>query len=120
MPRATSASPLQAGTRQTLASLLGQLDFLEKEQERLDEVVAALADTPRYRDAVQELARLSGVGLLTALVFLSEMGDLTRFANRRQVAAYLGLAPSCSVLFYCGDLDIFCQVTALAAKEQSR
>ena len=28
------------------------------------------------------------------MVFLTEIGDLHRFANRRQLAAYLGLAPS--------------------------
>jgi transposase len=88
-------SPLNAGTRQALASLTRQLDFLEKEVERLDQAVSALVDTPRYLEAVRELTRLSGVGVLTALVFLTEMGDLERFANRREVAAYLGLAPSC-------------------------
>ena len=31
--------------------------------------------------------------MLTALVFLTEMGDLARFANRRQIGAYLGLVP---------------------------
>ena len=61
----------------------------------MDAAVSALVDAPRYLEAVPELARLSGVGVLTALVFLTEMGDLRRFANRRQVAAYLGLAPSC-------------------------
>jgi transposase len=94
-PTNLAESPLPPGARQALATLFMQLEFLEQEEERLDQCVAALADTPRYRDAVQELAKLSGVGLLTALVFLTEMGDLRRFANRRQVAAYLGLAPSC-------------------------
>jgi transposase len=88
-------SPLNAGARQALASLVRQLDFLEKEQERLDLAVSALVDAPRYLEAVREITRLSGVGVLTALVFLTEMGDLRRFSNRRQVAAYLGLAPSC-------------------------
>jgi transposase len=88
-------SPLNAGARQALASLLRQLDFLEQEQERLDQAVSALVEAPRYLGAMRELTRLSGVGTLTALVFLTEMGDLRRFANRRQVAAYLGLAPSC-------------------------
>jgi len=30
------------------------------------------------------------------MVFLTELGDLSRFANRRQLAAYLGLTPSAS------------------------
>ena len=34
--------------------------------------------------------------MLTALVFLVELGDLSRFRNRRQVGAYLGLVPATS------------------------
>ena len=37
---------------------------------------------------------MCGVGVLTALVFLTELGDVARFANRRQVASYLGLSPT--------------------------
>jgi transposase len=35
-----------------------------------------------------------GGGVLTALVFFTEMGEPGRFANRRQIGAYLGLVPS--------------------------
>ena len=31
---------------------------------------------------------------MTAMVFLTELGDLRRFSNRRQVGSYLGLIPS--------------------------
>ena len=86
-------SPLGPRARLALASLLRQLDFVEQEQRRLDEDVNALAGTPRYAAAVEEMTSLCGVGVLTALVFLTELGDLSRFANRRQLAAYLGLAP---------------------------
>lgn len=85
---------LKYGSRSALTSLLRQLDFLEQEQEHLDKAVAALVYEPRYLAAVQELHKLLGVGALTAMVFLSEIGDLTRFNNRRQIAAYLGLCPT--------------------------
>jgi transposase len=81
------------GLRRTLASLLRQLSFHEAELARVDEGLLALASTPRYVAAVTELNQLIGVGLLTALVFLVEVGDVQRFANRRQISAYLGLAP---------------------------
>jgi transposase len=90
----TLAKPLPYGTRSALSSLLRQLNFLEQEQKRLEKQLGILADGPRYLPAVQELVSLTGVGVLTAMVFLTEMGDLTRFSNRRQIAAYLGLAPS--------------------------
>lgn len=82
------------GARNTLASLLRQLDFLEKEIERVEKRMLGLAEAPRYQAAVAELHRLKGVGVLTALVFLTEIGNMQRFANRRQISAYLGLVPS--------------------------
>ncbi|MCI0491564.1 MAG: IS110 family transposase [Planctomycetes bacterium] len=81
------------GVRTTLASLLRQWEFLQAETERLDETLESLAGAPRYAKALSELVKLQGVGLLTALVFLTEIGDLGRFANRRQISAYLGLVP---------------------------
>jgi transposase len=93
-PLSAEGSPLSAGGRAGLSSLLRQLQFLEEEEERLDKLVAKLAWSPRYEAGMRRLTELCGVGVLTAIVFLTELGDLSRFVNRRQIAAYLGLAPS--------------------------
>jgi transposase len=85
---------LGSGGRLALASLLRQWESHHEELKRLDEAVGELACSPRYAASVAALTELSGVGVLGAMVFLTEMGDLRRFANRRQVAAYLGLVPS--------------------------
>ena len=50
-------------------------------------------EQPAKREPYQ-LKLLPGVGTLTAMVFLTELGDMARFANRRQLGAYLGLVPS--------------------------
>jgi transposase len=71
-----------------------QVQWLWEETDRLDAQVRALSQTPRYAPLVAVLRRHKGVGLLTAMVFLSEMGDLSRFANRQQVGSFLGLVPS--------------------------
>lgn len=92
-PADPKRSPLQAGARAALSSLLRQLRFLEAERDRLDEQLISLAASPRYAALIREVTRLCGVGVLTALVFLTELGDVARFANRRQVGAYLGLTP---------------------------
>jgi transposase len=91
--RVTHDPDVGEGTRATLASLLRQWEFLQGEIEQLDEALERLAASPRYRVRVEGLIQLQGVGLLTALVFLTEVGDLRRFANRRQISAYLGLVP---------------------------
>ena len=36
---------------------------------------------------------IDGVGLKTAMTFLTEIGDVNRFANRRKIGAYMGLTP---------------------------
>ena len=85
---------LQPGASATLASLTRQLRWLQMEIERLDAQVLALSRAPRFAPVVAALRRHKGAGVLTAMVYLTEMGDLSRFANRQQVGSYLGLTPS--------------------------
>lgn len=86
-------SELSAGAARHLSSLLRELEFFEEECARLDREVEALAGSDRHRAQVSALTELKGVGLLAAMVFLTELGDLGRFANRRGLANYLGLTP---------------------------
>jgi transposase len=85
---------LGLGARAVLRSLLRQMAGLEEEIRLLDADVQELASTDRYREAVSVLTSRCGVGVLTAMVFLAEMGDLSRFSNRKRVGSYLGLVPS--------------------------
>lgn len=85
---------VSVGAALALKSLLRQLTMLEREVVLLDQDIEVLSRTARYAEPVRELMKLKGVGLLTAMVFLTEMGDLSRFRNRQHVAAYLGLIPS--------------------------
>jgi len=89
-----SGEQLGEGAQMVLASLLRELAFCEEELRLQERNVRALSRQKRYGAARAELMKLKGVGILTAMVFLTEMGDLSRFANRRQIGAYLGLAPT--------------------------
>jgi transposase len=84
---------LSHGSQVVLQVLLRRLKSLEMEEKRMKKCLERLAKTKRYARAVEELLKLKGVGLLTAMVFLTEMGDLSRFKNRNRVGAYIGLAP---------------------------
>jgi transposase len=85
---------LPYGARVALGSLLRQKEALDEEIALLDREVKGLADTLRYAWPARALITVKGVGLLTAMLFLTEMGDLSRFPNRKAVGAYLGLVPS--------------------------
>jgi transposase len=88
--------------RPVLGALIGRFEILHQQLGELDRHLRRLANTERYRVACAQVRELPGVGLLTAMTFLTEVGDLTRFHNRRQVAAYLGLCPSS---FESGEVD---------------
>jgi transposase len=84
---------LPSGAGAALASLMRQVQWLTSERERLDKQVLALSQSRRHASAVAALCRHKGVGRLTAMVFLTELGDFRRFANRHQVGSFLGLVP---------------------------
>jgi transposase len=85
---------LAPGAAGALMSLMRQIQWHQEEVVRLNAQVLALSKTPRYAPVVAAVRRRKGVGLLTAMVFLTEVGDMGRFKNRQQVGAYLGLTPS--------------------------
>jgi len=85
---------LGEGAQIVLCSLLRQLMFWKAEQATLDRTVENLSKEKRYTSRVKVLTAEPGVGLLTAMVFLTELGKMNRFPNRRKIAAYLGLAPT--------------------------
>lgn len=83
-----------AGFRIGMETLLRQLAFLEAEQKQLERAILVLSKEERYRDQCAELQKVPGVGLITAMTFLTEIGNMMRFENRKQVGSYLGLVPS--------------------------
>ena len=85
---------LRDGGRIALRSFLRQIEMLDKEIAFLDADIGELARTPRYAGPVKALVKLGGVATFVAMVFLTEMGDLSRFKNRRQVPCYIGIVPS--------------------------
>jgi transposase len=81
-------------TRQSLRRLLDELLFYQAQCKKLDKQIRELAGTIRYEKAVERVCKIKGVGIITAMTFLAELGDLNRFSNRKQIGAYLGLVPA--------------------------
>lgn len=78
----------------TLHTYLYQLDQLEQEVRRLEVDLAAVANEARYEAPIKVLMAFRGIGLVSALTLIFELGDIRRFAHPRQLMAYLGLVPS--------------------------
>jgi transposase len=62
--------------------------------ERLTEALRELCASWRMKPLVEALMCLKGINFVTAVTFVAEIGDLTRFAHPRALMSYLGLVPS--------------------------
>lgn len=62
--------------------------------QRLAQRLRALAATPEYAPRVAALTTQAGVGELSAIRLLLEVGDITRFGRAAAWTNYLGLTPS--------------------------
>lgn len=78
------------------AILTGYLEGVDQINTLVQESTASLkelARSARWAKPTALLQTMPGVGLLTALTILSELGDLKRFRSRAAVANYAGLTP---------------------------
>jgi transposase len=83
--------PLEGWTARRRTDLLTLLAMLETRVGELDEAVSQAA----FRDAQARLLMTQpGVGPITALAFVTTLGEVSRFRRSKQVASYLGLIPS--------------------------
>ena len=81
------------GQEATFGLLLRAVEHAEEMVRSAEQEVEAAAASDDYRETVGILRCFRGVDTVTAMTFLSELGDITRFGTAGQLAAYLGLTP---------------------------
>ena len=60
----------------------------------LEQQMEAVLPSWSLAPVVEALMAMRGIGLITAMTVLAELGDISRFDSPRQLMAYLGLVPS--------------------------
>jgi transposase len=90
---ASSAAELSAEDRMVWAEYLALLDYKLGRRAALDQKIEEIALSPRYREIVGRLRCFRGIDTQSAMVLATELHDLRRFQNPRQLMAYIGLVP---------------------------
>ena len=85
--------PLEPLPRVVIDTYLAQLDQVVAQQQEIDRRIGELSQTDRYRVGVQRLLSLKGIGVYTAMVLLTEIGDARRFGHPAHLMSYVGLVP---------------------------
>lgn len=78
----------------TLTSLIQQSKNLRGSVLDLTKQVQKLSQTEAYQNNVKLLRSLSGIGIITAMIILTELETLLRFSNLDKLCCYIGLVPS--------------------------
>ena len=74
--------------------LLEQYEFLSAQIDKQTQLLRELSETVQYRERVEILQSIPGIGMISAMEVLLELQDISRFRQAEQLAAYVGLTPS--------------------------
>ena len=77
-----------------LNGLLRNCTQVREELAELTRYIRRLAFSTQYHDSFKRLTALRGVGLVTAMTFLLELFNISRFTNTSRFSSYLGMTPS--------------------------
>jgi transposase len=77
-----------------LEDYIAAVEAAEARRDRLTAQIAAMLPEWTLAPVVAALQTMRGMALVNAATLTAELGDLSRFANPRQLMAYLGLVPS--------------------------
>jgi transposase len=77
-----------------LEDYLCAIDAANERVNRCEEAMEELLVSWQLRPAVEALMGFKGFKIVAAMITVSELGDIHRFAHPRQLMAYLGLVPS--------------------------
>jgi transposase len=76
-----------------LKAHLNELHHLRQTIASLNRAIILLSREPEYRHMVQLLRTVPGISTLAAMIFLTELCELARFASLDKLASYVGLIP---------------------------
>jgi transposase len=64
---------------------------LEAQKAKIDQKLAELSDTAPWADDMVYLMQIPGFGLLTSMILLAAIGDISRFSHPKKLVGYAGL-----------------------------
>jgi transposase len=77
-----------------LVAYIHELEFLEEQENILDKQIKQLSQTVQYKENVSLLLSVPSIGLTSAMIFLTEIGDIKRFERLDNLCSFFGLIPN--------------------------
>jgi len=100
--------------KETLDSYIRSGQLLRQELLEINKKIKLLSQTQVYKKDIELLISIPGVGLITAMFLLTQIGDINRFKREDELCAYVGLIPK---MHGSGDRMITGKITRRGIKE---
>lgn len=84
----------QSNDEHVLRGDLADIAYLQARIQDVEQQIQSASELCRFQEQCQILQAFRGIGLLTAMQLLCEIGDFRRFETPNALMAYLGLVPS--------------------------
>jgi transposase len=85
---------LSPSTRTALDIYLEELQSLVKMEKKINKQIKILAKKPRYAENLRLLMSIPSIGVISAMILLTEIGDIRRFKKFKSLCCYFGLVPN--------------------------
>jgi len=90
-----------------IQSILYELEYIELQKKNIEKEIINLAST-KYKQVIERLRKITGVGLLGAITLAVEIGDITRFRTNDHLHSFCGLVPN---VYASGDTEKVGRIT---------
>lgn len=78
----------------SLETYLSELSHLERLEKQLNKSIKELSRSNKYAKNVNLLMGIPSIGLTSAMILLTEIGDINRFKSLKSLCCYFGLVPN--------------------------
>lgn len=85
---------LGSSAKDALAVYLREMKHLLELESELNKKIKTLSKTHRYAERVRLLMSIPSIGLTSAMILLTEIGDINRFKTLKSLCSYFGLVPN--------------------------
>lgn len=86
----------QASDKFVLDQLLDKYEYLNLKLKKVNRQIVLMSREPRYKKLVEYLRTIPGIGLLTAMVLVTEIWDMNRFESLDKLCSFVGIVPDTS------------------------
>jgi transposase len=88
-------TPVPELDRMRIGTLLNEIDRIDALVADLESVIASyVALRPHLKEQLDRLMSVPGINLVTGAGIMAAIGDVTRFPDKKKLAAYFGVVPS--------------------------